>query len=144
MNTFRRFGKTPWTVDGPIARCQSIQDNTVPVPVLSLTQHQAMKAYCGSGGTAHPFFDLGTRRRWVVSFTPHADIFTHQSIHPSGIRTHDPCVRAVRDNTKQPTTLFQWSKSSVPRDVRSNGDDKRILNSLLFHCRARAVIAQSV
>jgi len=28
-----------------------------------ITEHHAMKSYWGSGGTLHPFFDLGTRRR---------------------------------------------------------------------------------
>jgi len=34
-----------------------------------------MKAYWGIGGIAPPFFDPGTRRRLVVSFTP-------QSLYP--------------------------------------------------------------
>jgi hypothetical protein len=34
-----------------------------------LPEHHAMKAYWGSGGIA-PFFDLGTRWRRVVNFTP--------------------------------------------------------------------------
>jgi hypothetical protein len=29
-----------------------------------------MKTYLGSGGIAPRILDLGTRRRWVVSFTP--------------------------------------------------------------------------
>jgi hypothetical protein len=29
-----------------------------------------MQAYWGSGGIAPRIFDLGTRRRWVISFTP--------------------------------------------------------------------------
>jgi hypothetical protein len=29
-----------------------------------------MKAYSGSGGIAPCILDLGTRRKWVVSFTP--------------------------------------------------------------------------
>jgi hypothetical protein len=37
--------------------------------VLFLTQHHAMKAYWGSGGIAPFILDLGTRWRWVVSFT---------------------------------------------------------------------------
>jgi hypothetical protein len=38
-----------------------------------------MKAYWGSGGIAplHSFFDLGTRWRWVISFTP-------QPLYPQG------------------------------------------------------------
>jgi hypothetical protein len=37
---------------------------------LVLTKHHAMKEYWGSGGIAPHFLDLGTRWRWVVSFTP--------------------------------------------------------------------------
>jgi hypothetical protein len=33
------------------------------VPVLTLTEHYAMKAYWGVEVQLHPFFDLGTRRR---------------------------------------------------------------------------------
>jgi hypothetical protein len=40
------------------------------VPVLPLTEHHAMKAYWGVKVQLHPFFDLGTRRRLVFSFTP--------------------------------------------------------------------------
>jgi hypothetical protein len=36
---------------------------------LCLTKHQAMKTYWGSGGIAACIHDLGTRWRWVVSFT---------------------------------------------------------------------------
>jgi hypothetical protein len=36
----------------------------------ALTKHQALKAYWGGGGTAPRILDLGTRQRWVVSFTP--------------------------------------------------------------------------
>jgi hypothetical protein len=36
---------------------------------LCLTKHQAMKAYWGSGSIAPRILDLGTRWRWVVSFT---------------------------------------------------------------------------
>jgi hypothetical protein len=35
-----------------------------------LTQYHAMKAYGGVKVYLHSFFDLGTRLRWVVSFTP--------------------------------------------------------------------------
>jgi hypothetical protein len=37
---------------------------------LCLTKHHAMKMYWGSGGIAPRTIDLGTRWRWVVSFTP--------------------------------------------------------------------------
>jgi hypothetical protein len=37
---------------------------------LCWTKQHAMKTYWGSGGIAPRMLDLGTRRRWVVSFTP--------------------------------------------------------------------------
>jgi hypothetical protein len=40
------------------------------VPVFFLTEHHAIKTYWGSGGIAPHILDLGTRWRWVISFTP--------------------------------------------------------------------------
>jgi hypothetical protein len=37
---------------------------------LCLTKHHAMKAYWGVEVYLHSFFDLGTRWRLMVSFTP--------------------------------------------------------------------------
>jgi hypothetical protein len=51
----------------------SINTNTEgkgKVPVFSLTEHQAVKAYWGSGYIAPSILDLGTRWRWVDTFTP--------------------------------------------------------------------------
>jgi hypothetical protein len=52
------------------------------VPVLLLTEHHAMKAYWGVEAQFHPFSDLGTRRRWVVSFTPQMKCQRHE-VFPS-------------------------------------------------------------
>jgi len=38
--------------------------------LCGLTKHHAMKAYWGSGGIDPLIRDLGSRCRWVVSFTP--------------------------------------------------------------------------
>jgi len=35
-----------------------------------LAEHQAMKAYRGNGGIAPRLLDLGTKWRWLISFTP--------------------------------------------------------------------------
>jgi hypothetical protein len=35
-----------------------------------LTKHHAMKTYWGSGDIAPRILDVGTRWRWIVSFTP--------------------------------------------------------------------------
>jgi hypothetical protein len=40
------------------------------IPLLLLTEHNTMEAYWSSGGIAPRILDLGTRWRWVVSFTP--------------------------------------------------------------------------
>jgi len=37
---------------------------------LCLTKRHATKTYWGSGAITPRILDLGTRRRWVVSFTP--------------------------------------------------------------------------
>jgi hypothetical protein len=42
----------------------------VKFPSVFLTEHHAINAYLGSGGIAPHILDLGTRWRWVVSFTP--------------------------------------------------------------------------
>jgi hypothetical protein len=39
------------------------------IPVLFLTEHHAMKAYWRSGSIASRILELGTRWRWMVSFT---------------------------------------------------------------------------
>jgi hypothetical protein len=46
------------------------------VPVL-LTEHHAIKAQWDSGGIAPCILDVGTRCRWMVSFTP-------RSLYPHG------------------------------------------------------------
>jgi hypothetical protein len=50
---------------------------------LGLTEHRAMKTYWGSGGTAPRILGLGTRWKWVVSFTP-------QPLYPEGKRPRYP------------------------------------------------------
>jgi hypothetical protein len=42
----------------------------VKVKALCLTKHHAMKTYWGNEGIVPRILDLGTRWRWVVSFTP--------------------------------------------------------------------------
>jgi hypothetical protein len=46
---------------------------------LCLTKQRTMKTYWGSGDTAPRILDLGTRWRWVVSFTP-------RPLYPQGNR----------------------------------------------------------
>jgi hypothetical protein len=48
--------------------CVLVEDKCVPV--LFLIEHHAMEAYWGSESIAPRIIDLGTRWRWVVSFTP--------------------------------------------------------------------------
>jgi len=44
--------------------------NDKVVPVVFLTKHHAIKTYRGVDIYLHLFSDLGTRWKWVVSFTP--------------------------------------------------------------------------
>jgi hypothetical protein len=55
---------------------------------LCLTKHHAIRTYWGSGGIAPRILDLGTRWRWVVSFTP-------QSLYPQGKSTWYPLDRRM-------------------------------------------------
>jgi hypothetical protein len=42
----------------------------VKLSLCFITEHHAVKSYCGSRGKASIILDLGARWRWVVSFTP--------------------------------------------------------------------------
>jgi hypothetical protein len=53
-----------------------------------LIKHHAMKAYWGSGGIAPHILDLGTRWRWVVSFTL-------RPLYPQGKRPSYPLDRRL-------------------------------------------------
>jgi hypothetical protein len=55
---------------------------------LCLTKHHAMKMYWGSGGIALCILDLGTRWRWVVSFTP-------RSLYSQGKSPRYPVARRL-------------------------------------------------
>jgi hypothetical protein len=62
----------PWPKSNPVLSKVKVKGKVVPV-LFRLTDHHAMKAYWESGGIAPRFLDVGTRWRWVVSFTlrPH-------------------------------------------------------------------------
>jgi hypothetical protein len=69
------FSVMNFTIAGPIRaqifyyKTHTVKGKKVTLS-LCLTKHRAMKAYWGSGGIVHSFFNLGTRWRRVVSFTP--------------------------------------------------------------------------
>jgi hypothetical protein len=48
---------------------------------LCLTKHHAMKTYWGSGGKFQALFDIGTIRRWVVSFKSPAALLPVKEPH---------------------------------------------------------------
>jgi len=56
-------------VAGFLIRVMSLQVKEGKFVPLILTEHHAMKAYWGSGGTAPSILDLGTRWRSVISLT---------------------------------------------------------------------------
>jgi hypothetical protein len=51
---------------GIVYKCKG---EVVPVVFFLLIEHHALKAYWGTGGIASRILDLGTRWRWVISFT---------------------------------------------------------------------------
>jgi hypothetical protein len=68
-----------------------------------ITEQHAIKAYWGSGGIAPRILDLGSRCRWVVSFTPQP--FYPQgkcSWYPLVTRLGGPQNRSGRDDEKFP------------------------------------------
>jgi hypothetical protein len=86
------------------------------VPVL-LTEHHAMKTYWRSGGIAPRILDLGTRWRWVVSFTP-------WPIYPQGKKPWYPLdrrlggpqsrldaavKRQIPDHLVRSSALYNWA-----------------------------------
>jgi hypothetical protein len=56
--------------------------------ISCLTKHHFMKKYLGSGGVAPRILELGTRWRWVVSFTP-------QPLYPQGKNPWYPLYRRL-------------------------------------------------
>jgi hypothetical protein len=79
------------------------------VPALFLTEHHTMKTYWVSGGIAPPILDLGTRLRYVVTFTS-------PSLYPQGKNSwypldrrlgglHSRSGRGGEEKNSQPPTL---------------------------------------
>jgi hypothetical protein len=60
---------SPWMLHRPWLNHPNNISLSCPCAFL-LIEHHAMKAYWGSGGIAPRILDLGTRSRWVFSFTP--------------------------------------------------------------------------
>jgi len=64
---------------------------------LSICLHHAMKVYRESGGTDPRILNLGTRWRWVVSFTPRPLCLQRKSHrYPLGMRPGGPQSRSGR------------------------------------------------
>jgi hypothetical protein len=71
---------------------------------MYLTKHHAVKTYWESGGIAPCFLDLGTRWKWVVSFTP-------WPLYPSG---KDPLVPTGQEAGWAPELLWtRWWRENV-------------------------------
>jgi hypothetical protein len=83
--------------------------------VLCWTKHHAMKTYWGIGGVAPRILDLGTRCRWVVSFTP-------RPLHPQGKsplyplhrRLGGPQSRSGQGGEEKNPSPRQESNSRIP------------------------------
>jgi hypothetical protein len=88
---------------------------------LWLTRHHAMRKYCGSGGIVPRILDLGTRWRWVVSFTPRSR-FTPRERVPG---TH--CIgwvypEPVWTRWSIYSTLPQFYINNIPADQKFLGN----------------------
>jgi hypothetical protein len=77
-------------------------------PCAFLTKHHAVKAYRRSGGIAPRIFDLGTRWRWVVSFTPRL-LYSHGKSpwYPLSRRVGEPQNRSGRGGEEKNSQPLQ-------------------------------------
>jgi hypothetical protein len=83
---------------------------------LCLTKHYAKKTYCGSAGIAPRILDLGTRWRWVVSFTP-------RPLYPQGKSPYNlldrrlggPLSRSGRDGEEKNSQPPSGNRTLEPR-----------------------------
>jgi hypothetical protein len=98
------------------------------VPVL-LTEHHAIKAYWGNGGISPRILDLGTRWRWVVSFTQRP-LYTQGKSpwYPLDRRMGGPQSRSGRRGVE---------KNSQPLPVK-NGNTSEILKLCILNTGAWA------
>jgi hypothetical protein len=85
LQTCSRFCISHWPRYPFIAYKNPVQGKAIPV--LS-TEHHSMKVCWGSGHTAPWILDLGTRWRWVVSFTP-------RPLYPYGKSPWYPLIRGL-------------------------------------------------
>jgi hypothetical protein len=74
----------------------------VPVP-----KHHSMKTYWGVEVQLHVFYDLGTRWRWMVSFTP-------RPLYPQGDSPRYPFDRRLGGALSRYVHGVRW-KNSQPR-----------------------------
>jgi hypothetical protein len=75
-----------------------------------LTKHHSMKAYWGSGGIAPCILDLGTRWRWVISFT----------FGPLYPRERYPCTHWIGDWVGPRAGLDEVMKRTIPSPCRDS------------------------
>jgi hypothetical protein len=83
--------------------CWNVSKVKVRLFLCFLTEHQAMKAYWGSGGIALRIFYLGTTWKWVVSFT-HWPLYPQEKSpwYPPDRRLGGPQSRSGRSGEKFP------------------------------------------
>jgi hypothetical protein len=85
-----------------------------------LTEYHAMKTYWGSGGIAPRIHDLGTRWRWVVSFTP-------RPLYTQGKSPWYPLDR------RAPEPFWtQWWREKFPAPSGTRTPDHSVRNPALY------------
>jgi hypothetical protein len=87
------------------ARCKNVKKVKLS---LCLTKHHGMKTYWRSGGIAPRILDLGTRWRWVVSFTP-------RPLYPQGKSPCYPLDRRLGGPQKRSGHGGEEKNSQPPR-----------------------------
>jgi hypothetical protein len=98
---------------------------------LCLTKHHAMKTYWRNGGLAPRILDLGTRRRWVVTFTP-------RQHYP---READPGTNCIEGWVDNRAVLDTAGKTKIPSPHRESNTRTPIVQHLAQPYTDWAIIA---
>jgi hypothetical protein len=84
----------------------------------ALTEHRAMKAYWGNRGIVPRILDLGTRWRWVVSFTPRPLYSQGKSLwHSLDRRLGGPQIRSGQGGEEKSSQSLPGIESLIIQSV---------------------------
>jgi hypothetical protein len=95
---------------------------------LCLTKHHSMKAYSASGGIAPRILNLGTRWRWVVSFTP-------QPLYPQGKSPWYPLDKRLGGPQSRSGRGGEGKNSRPPSGIEPYNPNRPARNPALYRLR---------